>query len=95
MKLNTKLITDSYSVLSEDEYIGVNSEKRTTITLPEIPIEGRVIIIKAEMTPPIAGRNIVIISNTDALIDGYTSHVIQVSNESVQLIYHSGSWRVI
>lgn len=95
MKLNTKVITDSYSILTEDDYIGVNSEKRIIITLPEIPIEGRVIVIKAEMSPPMAGRNIVIVSNTDALIDGYASHIIQVSNDSVQLIYHSGNWRVI
>jgi len=95
MKLNTKVIKDSYSILDEDEYIGVNSEKAITITLPEMPMEGNVILIKAEMAAPMAGRKIAIVSKTNALIDGYASHVIQVSNDSVQLIYHTGSWHVI
>lgn len=93
MKMITKTVTSSYDVGPEDEYIGVNADKPTTINLPEETDNGRVIIVKAEMKPPIVHRTITIRAGEKG-IDGYSNRIIQVSNEVVSLVYNNG-WRLI
>jgi hypothetical protein len=46
------------------------------------------------MKPPLGNRKITITTKDESLIDGYTDRVIQVSNESVTLIYRDG-WYII
>lgn len=93
MNITTKIITESYEVLDEDCYIGVNCDKPITITLPIEPTLGKVIIIKAEMRPPIGNRAILIKAG-DKTIDGYSTKLIQVSNECVRLVFNDNNWRV-
>lgn len=93
MNITTKIITESYEVLDEDCYIGVNCDKPITITLPIEPTLGKVIIIKAEMRPPIGNRTILIKAG-DKTIDGYSTKLIQVSNECVRLVFNDNNWRV-
>lgn len=90
----TKVVDSSYKATLEDFYIGVNSEKPTTITLPSKPPNGVIIIVKAEMKPPLGNRKVTITTDDGTLIDGYENCIIQVSNETVRLIFRDG-WRII
>ena len=92
--VNTVLTGSDYHATKDDCYIGVNSKEPTTIYLPTDPEDGRIIIVKAEMKPPLGNRKITITTKDGSLIDGYTDRVIQVSNESVTLIYRDG-WYII
>lgn len=82
--------TSTYTVSSEDYYIGVNYAGPTTITLPATPSSGRMLIIKDESgnaeTNPITVHGTV---DNDA--GGF---VIQINNGAIQLIYRNG-WRIV
>jgi hypothetical protein len=92
--LKTTLVKESYNVSPDDCYVGVNAEKATTITLPKKPSDGKVVIVKAEMKPPLGNRKVTITTADGTLIDGYENCIIQVSNETVRLVFRDG-WRII
>ena len=94
-KNNTVLVGSTYRAGDDDFYIGVDSDEPTTIYLPTEPVEGKIIIVKAEMDPPIGNRKITVKCNNDCLIDGYKEHIIQVSNESVTALYRGNEWHII
>lgn len=93
--LPTILVNSDYDATENDYYIGVDVKKPVTITLPAVPSDGKVIIVKAEMKPPIGNRKITIEARDGSSIDGYSKHMIHVSNESVTLIYRGHSWHEI
>lgn len=92
--LKTTIVSESYNVSPDDCYVGVNAEKATTITLPKDPSDGKVVIVKAEMKPPLGNRKVTITTADGTLIDGYENCIIQVSNETVRLVFRDG-WRII
>ena len=92
--LKTTLVKESYNVSPDDCYVGVDAEKATTVTLPKDPSDGKVIIVKAEMKPPLGNRKVTITTADGTLIDGYQNCIIQVSNETVRLLFRDG-WRII
>jgi hypothetical protein len=92
--LKTTLVNESYKVSPDDCYVGVNAEKATTITLPKDPSDGKVVIVKAEMKPPLGNRKVTITTADGTLIDGYENCIIQVSNETVRMVFRDG-WRII
>lgn len=89
-----RLITEDYTAVLEDYYIGVNSENSVTITLPA-SLDGKHYIIKAEMKPPMAKRKIRIISEDGAKFDGYSDHVLHISHESAWLVKRGDEWHII
>lgn len=91
----TALTGSTYTATNDDFYIGVDSDEPTTVYLPEETVDGKVIVVKAEMKPPIGNRKIVVKCSNDDLIDGYSQYTIQVSHESVTLIYRGGGWHII
>jgi hypothetical protein len=91
----TTLTGSTYESTNDDFYIGVDSREPTTIYLPKSPLDGKIIIVKAEMAPPLGNRKITIKSLDDALIDGYSEYVIHTSNESVTMIYRVHGWYII
>jgi hypothetical protein len=94
MNVKTTTVSDSYDVQHDDYYLGVSCDKAITINLPSESDDGRIIIIKIEMKPPV-GNRIITVKAGDGTIDGYQTRTIQVSNECVRLIYHDKAWRVI
>ena len=92
--LKTTVVSESYKVSPDDCYVGVNAEKATTITLPKDASDGKVVIVKAEMKPPLGNRKVTITTADGTLIDGYENCIIQVSNETVRLVFRDG-WRII
>ena len=91
----TALAESNYIASEQNHYIGVDSKKPVTIVLPPNPADGKVIIVKAEMKPPLGNRSITIATRDGSSIDGYSNYIIQVSNEHVQLIYRGNGWHVI
>lgn len=86
----TEVTTPTYTVQSNDYYIGVNYAGPVTITLPSSTSSGRMLIIKdedgdAETNP------ITVLGTVDNDAGGF---IIQLNNGAIQLIYRNG-WRII
>jgi hypothetical protein len=89
--LGTTIIDADYQALVTDMYIGVNCEDSITVTLPENPPEGKVMIIKAEMGHPMNDRKVTIVSlNPDTI-----EHKLHRSYEFVWLMYRGCRWQII
>jgi hypothetical protein len=93
--IKTTLIESNYLASESDHYIGVDSKKPVTIVLPPNAADGKVIIVKAEMKPPLGNRKITIATRDGSLIDGYLGYTINVSNEFVHLVYRGNGWYTI
>lgn len=95
----TVLVSKDYAAQRDDYYIGVNSSRPVTITLPCDSTDCDQIIVKAEMGPPLGNRKITIIpcqaSEPFPKIDGEDDYVIEVPYQSVHLIYRGGNWWII
>lgn len=93
--VNTTLIDETYYATNDDCYIGVESSTPITVYLPNDPVDGKIIIVKAEMFPPLGNRKITITTENGTLIDGYIERIIQVSHDSVSLIYRGDMWHIV
>lgn len=92
--VDTTLINSDYIVLNTDCYVGVKTSQPTTIILPKAD-DGRVIIIKLEMGPPIGNRKVTITARGIDLIDGTESLTLQNPYEAVTILYRDNAWNVI
>ena len=86
----TEVTTPTYTVQSNDFYIGVNYAGPVTITLPSSTNSGRMLIIKdedgdAETNP------ITVLGTVDNDAGGF---IIQINNGAIQLLYRNG-WRIV
>lgn len=86
--INTKLVSSDYTLLSDDCYIGVNSQSSVIITLPDTAPNGKHYYIKAEMSPPLGNRKIIIKTSHNSLIDDQTQIVITTAFKSIHVIHH-------
>jgi hypothetical protein len=88
----THLVTTStYTVDSDDYYVGVNYAGPCTITLPTTSLSsGRSIVIKDE-SGAAETNPITVVGTVDSDAGGF---VIQINNGATQLIYRDG-WRII
>jgi len=88
---NTTFVTsNTYSLVSTDYYVGVNSPEATTIFLQTTAQEGKIIVIKDESgncsTNPIS-----VVGNVDNDIGGF---ILKIDNGAIQMVYRNG-WRII
>jgi transcription elongation GreA/GreB family factor len=88
----TKLVTTStYTVTSDDYYVGVNYAGPVTISLPTTLLSsGRTVIIKDE-SGAAETNPITVVGTVDNDAGGF---IIQINNGATQLIYRNG-WRII
>jgi len=88
----TQLVTTStYTVDSDDYYVGVNYAGPCTITLPTTSLSsGRSIVIKDE-SGAAETNPITVVGTVDNDAGGF---IIQINNGATQLIYRDG-WRII
>ena len=95
--VNTITTGSTYYAISTDCYIGVDSHETTYIYLPpDIEIDdGKMMIIKAEMGPPLGNRKIHIKTLDGSKIDGDSDHVIDVPYGCVTLLWRGTSWHII
>jgi hypothetical protein len=92
---NTTVVKDDYIASIADYYIGVVSEDPITISLPENPPNGKILVIKWELGTP-AGQRIATINTLDgSLIDGASSQKIKAPYRMLQVIYRAGAWYII
>ena len=91
----TTTVTSTYYGTDDDYYIGVVSEKAVTVYLPPDARDGKVIIVKAEMRPPLGSRKVNIATTDGSLIDGYSEALITVSHGCKELIRNGGQWYII
>jgi hypothetical protein len=91
----TTVTTATHYGTADEFYIGVSSDKASTIYLPAAAADGRIIIVKAEMKPPLGNRKVSITTTDDSKIDGYESADITVSHGKMILIRNNGNWFVI
>ena len=87
-----KGVTSSYTATLNDEYIGVFSANAVTITLPT-GVDGRVYIIKDEYGRD--GGKITVQPQPSESIDNKKNYIISVANQSVQVVFRAGQWRII
>lgn len=90
--INTIGVTTNYTATLTDEYIGVSSAARVTITLPA-GINGRVYSIKDEFGQ--GSGKITIQPQTGELIDSKTNYVISVPYQCISVVFRAGQWRII
>ena len=90
--INVYGTTTSYTATSVDEYIGVNSDKSVTITLPA-GVPGRVYYIKDEYGQG-SGR-ITIQPQSGEKIDKKSTYVINVPHQCVNIVFRASGWWLI
>ncbi len=94
-KIDTRLISESYTINQNDCYIGVNSKEPITIQLIDTVTDGFKLIIKLEMGAPIGNRKVTVKAAGGQTIDGVTSKTLQEPYESITLLYRGGNWHII
>lgn len=94
-KCKSTVVSDDYTATCDDYYIGVDSNKPVTITLPENCAACCEIIIKAEMGPPLGNRKVTVTTSDASLIDGEGDYVITVPYGSVRVICSDGDWYIV
>lgn len=82
--------SSTYTILSDDYYVGITYNGPTTITLPSNPSSGRMLIIKDE-TGNASTNPITVLGTVD---NDPTGFIIQLDNGAIQLIYRNG-WRIV
>ena len=87
--------TTTYYATDDEFYIGIASEKPVTVYLPAAAADGKLIIIKAEMKPPMGNRKVNILTCDGSSIDGYSEAAITVSHGTRTLIRNHGEWFII
>lgn len=85
-------ITDSYTVLSNDNMILCNHSAPITVTLPS-PHSGRTIIVK-DLTGNAASNTITLQPSSGDLIDNQSNFVMDVNYMAVTLISVGNDWVV-
>jgi hypothetical protein len=89
-----KLISQDYTAIETDYYIGVDSTGAVVVTLPSTPQAGTELTIKVEMKPPIGSRKVTIKTSDGSLIDGANSIVLQQPYEVATVIYRSNWYKI-
>lgn len=82
----------SYTLTTDDEYVGVSSVSAVTMTLPA-GVEGRVYTIKDEYGQ--GSGKITVQPQTGELIDGKVNYVISIPYQSVSCVFRAGKWWLI
>jgi hypothetical protein len=86
----TAVTTGSYTISTQDYYVGVNTSTSVTISMPVSTTSGRTIIIKDESGN--CSKNEITIAGT---IDNDTSGaILAIDNGALHLIYRQG-WRIV
>jgi hypothetical protein len=93
--VRTTTVETTHYATADEFYIGVASEKPVTVYLPAAVPDGKIIIIKAEMKPPMGSRKVIILTCDNSTIDGYSEASITVSHGKMTLIRNHNNWFII
>ena len=95
VSFGTILVSDDYGCTNDDCYIGVNSDRSITITLPYYPGDGHQIAVKVEMATLAEGQIITIETNDDSTIDGALSYTMTEPWQAIHLFSRGGNWYIV
>jgi hypothetical protein len=88
---NTRVVTsNTYSLVSDDYYVGINYNGPTTIILQPTAQNGKIIVIKDE-SGNCSINPITVTGNVDNDSGGF---ILKINNGAIQMIYRNG-WRII
>lgn len=88
---NTRVVTsNTYSLVPDDYYVGINYNGPTTIILPQTAQNGKVVVIKDE-SGNCSTNPITVNGNVDNDSGGF---ILKINNGAIQMIYRNG-WRII
>ena len=88
-------ITENYTVLDDDYYIGCRNTKPIEVTLPSTPNDATELIIKFELGTPVVHKEATIVTSDGSLIDGSTTRKVKAPYRGIHILYHAGEWFVI
>jgi hypothetical protein len=91
----TTLVSDDYGCTDDDCYLGVNSSRSITITLPVDPGDGHQIAVKLEMSTLAKGQIITLETNDESTIDGALSYTMTEPWQAVHLFSRGGHWFIV
>lgn len=91
----TALVSDDYGCTNDDCYIGVNSDRSITITLPIHPGDGHQIAVKIEMPTMGNDQSITLETIDGSTIDGALSYTMTEPWQSVHLFSRGGHWFIV
>ena len=91
----TILVSDDYGCTNDDCYIGVNSSRSITITLPVDIGDGHQIAVKLEMPMIDEDQEITIATSDGSTIDGALSYTMTEPWQSLHLFSHGGHWFIV
>lgn len=92
--LSNTCITTSYTASVSDVYIGVKPTKPIILTLPKSS-DGKLVIVKLEVGPPVGNKKVTIVGTGSDLIDGNNSITLENPYESLTLVYRDNTWNII
>lgn len=90
----TTVTTATYSVLTTDEYIGVNFSGPVTLTLPSGAVDGKNWFIK-DVSGAAKTNNITINTAGSETIDNNNGVVMAINNMSLTIIFNNGNFNII
>jgi hypothetical protein len=91
----TILVSEDYECTYDDCYIGVNSSRSVTITLPSHPGDGHQIAVKIEMAEMVNDQEVTIQTDNVSTIDGALSYTMTEPWQSVHLFSRGGDWFIV
>ena len=89
------VITENYTVLDDDYYIGCRNTKPIEVTLPSTPNDATELIIKFELGTPVVHKETTIVTSDGSLIDGSTTRKVKAPYRGIHILYRAGGWFVI
>jgi hypothetical protein len=91
----TKTITQDYTAVETDCYIGAQLKDKATVTLPNTVSPGTRYTIKLEFGAPVGNRKLTVQPQPPTLINGVTAITLTTPYESVSVIYNNNHWWTI
>jgi hypothetical protein len=95
MGCNTILTGEDYECESDDCYIGVDSIRPVTISLPVDISDGQQIVVKAEMGSPMGNRKVTINTLDGSKIDNNNTVTLENPYSCLYFMYRGKNWHII
>lgn len=84
-----------YNCNPDDFYIGVDGKGPTKVSLPTGVSDGKIIIVKVEMGPPIGKRKVTVLTVDGSTIDGEFEYIMETPYDVVRMLCRGGDWHVV
>jgi hypothetical protein len=87
-------VTTYYQANDDDDYIGVSADVPVTIVLPQLPSEGKKLIVKDEGNQ-INTYNITIQAGIGKSVENSTSITMSSNHQSFSFFYNGSNWYIV